>query len=846
MFHLGDDDLTDRNETPPHFWRRHRAVLILAALSFIVVGGTALLAWQAETRLNATEQKLYVFDKKPPALAAAAQLEESLGYEGFLGTLASFHAQPSLQTLQRLRNELDRADQALLTLAASAPLRADIRIQSLQGAVQFYKQALTYAEQVLAGNATANPSATQPLDDVYGNILVATARLERQYQSQNLALLRQQSESQGHLVWLSLFLSLGLVVGTWLVARGNYVRPLNKLLTSLQHKSAMDKNVPLWGINRSDTVGDIARTLEVLRQKLLNAPDIIVMRGEDAQPIRFGGAGGAVFQALVDELTSTVANFRAAEMPNTLRTIDELTKAMAASTGAVYEDLRTSADSIRTVSAELAISEDKTGRAADQLAERAQMMGEIAQLVGTQAQTSLRDLVGASGQIKNTAAAGDAVIRGFATKASDLSERLIAATNLMRAGGKVLQDTMESLRGRVLEAAAALTQNDARLSTWLAQSENRLAGLAARAEEAFEHGRAGHEAIAELAASSERIAGTVDRLQSSESQLTRAVTAMLSQSEQFAPLSLQLKDLHDQLTTHMTRQVATSEDVMTRLGVQTERLAQLNEELANGPLATAQQRLGKLAELSDSLAGIIEQVHGLPAKLAPLQQLQEHTIVALGTALDKNTAATEMNAIRMDANLRLIGDQLTELLQKLTTEQSGLLNQLNQLRDAIGDAPVAAITPQHFEDVQRALTSRIENQYQSFTAQLADLLQKFESAIAQPVVEQTAGAIEMSPVAQAVLSKLRREAPEDSALLDPGADLDVATAISRLNQIKKLTGALTRQTRVLGVPVEGDNISSDPNVLAAQARELITAVMEAITELTQLASDISDVSQKSL
>ncbi|MGE3771047.1 MAG: hypothetical protein AB7G06_08880 [Bdellovibrionales bacterium] len=842
-------DFQASSDQKPRFFKRYRAAAWLLVISLSAIVGIGIIAYQTETRLVATEERLHVMDEKPLPLQAARKLEDALGYDGFLGSLSTFHSQPSLQNLQRLRADMEDAEQALITIAASAPLKADLRIKSLQGGVKFFKQALSNAELVLTGGAIANHAVVAELDDVYANILAATARLERTYQGQHLAALRQQGQTQGTLLWLSLFLCLGLIIGVWLVARHSYADPIRRLLMSLRAKEALDSNIPIWGVNRADAVGDLARALEMLRQRLLHAPDIIVTRGDEKLPIRFTGAGGAIFQALVDEMANAVSNIRSAELPGTLSAIEQMNKSLASNVALMYADLKASTDSIIAVSNALASGEEKTSHAAQQLAERAQMMGEIAQLIGTQAQTSLRDLLGASGQIKSTAAAGDAVIRGFATKANDLSERLVASTNLMRAGGKVLQETVESVRGRVLEAAAALTQNDARLSTWLAQSENRLAGLAAKAEEAFEQGRAGHEAIAELAAAGARVSATANRLELSQTDLTRAVTAMLSQSEQFAPLSLQLRDLHEQLTTHMTKHVAVGEDMMLRLATQTERLSQINDELQSGSMAATQQRLGKLSELTDSLAGVLGQIHDLPSKLKPLGQLHDDVMLKLGGALDKNTAATEMNALRMDANLRLVSDQLTELLQKLNNEQSSLLEQVQSLRDVLTGVPLSSVTPQHITEVESALGDRVEKQYQQFTTELKGLLHQFEQAIAKPVVEQ-AGQPESAPasVEEVILQRLRETTPnlpnEEQSLLDPAADLDSTIALTRLSQIKKLTGALNRQARLLGT-LPSDTQPSEPEALANQAKELISAVMDAISDLTQLASDISDLSQRS-
>lgn len=836
--------------------RGYGAPLWLFGLSLLAIAAAFFAMNHIHGRVSQLQSQLVRFDQKPLALTAATQLETALGYEGFLGTLGQFAVQPSIQQLSTLKNQLEQAEQALLTIAASAPLKADVRMGALQAAVQMYRQEFGRAEQMLTSGQPILPGTFRSLDDVYNNIVAASARLERQMQAQNQVLLQDEYDALQSLVALLIFVTFMLVLGAWLVGRIAYADPLAKLLSELDSASVMNPAVKLWGVDRADAIGQLARALETLRQKLLNAPDVLVSVGGDTQPLRFGGSSGAVFQALVGELAGAVRQLRAADMPTTLTAIESLSKALASTAAISYEDLRDSTNAIRNVAHSLAEREAQISGAAALLENSTISVTEISRLTGVQVQASLRDLVGAQNQMRNTAAAGDAVVKGFATKADDLAEKLVAATNLMRAGGKVLQETVEGLRGRVLDATAALTQSDAKISQWLTQSDERLGALATRAEQVFEHNRAGSEALAEMVAAGERISATAGKLELSQTDLTRAVTAMLSQSDMFAPLTMQLKDLHDQLTTHMTKQVAVGEDAMTRLTQQTDRLAQLNDELENGPLASATQRLGKISELTDSLAGIIQHMQNLPQNLseslAPLQQLNDGAVTTLTEALNSNTASTEMNALRLDANLNLVQNQLTDLLTKLTADQTALFEQVNALRGVLTGVPLSSITPQHIAEVETALSARIEQQYQTFTADLTSMLKRFEENVAGHVTERTASAeadnIQLSPVARAVLTKLRSEQPDNDALLDPAADLDMVTAITRISQIKKLTGALTRQTRVLaGVQyemAETPNAAQPNDGLAERAKEIIGDVMEAISELTQLASAISDISQQ--
>lgn len=843
-------------------WRRNWPLLSFIALSLIVIVTVGLVANGLQQQIDRAEKT--ITNEKPLAVKAAAQIQSALGYEGFLGALQRFLIAPSPEAATVLEGFIRTANESIPTLAAAKADRLPVNVATWQAIVSIYQQHMARARAALAAGQTPDPALFTPLYASYQTLATLQGQLQAGVQASAWQELKHNNDALRHLVWLVLAASLLMVAASWLVLRGAYLQPLTALVRSLQGPGRLDKNMPVFGTSRADVIGEVAREVEALRQQLLNLPDMLVEGEGGAVPVKFGAAGQAVFQNLVGELTGAAAELRAANMPDTLQTIEQLCKALATTVAITHNDLKSATDNIRATSNSLYdVSQLQNNRLDDlvsALETRASTVAEIAKLTGVQVQTGLKDIVGAQVQMKIAAGQSSQLMSQYGGKIEDLSERMLAATNLLRASGKVLQETVDSVRTRMMDATSALTQTDARLTTVIEHNSARLAELAHQAETVLARGAQGHEALATLAGAADRIVQTAQRLESSEGSLGTAIQAMLKHSDIFAPLAEQLQRVHQQLSNQVSQQisdhVARQEAAINRLESQAGKLEGITQNLPTADLKMSLERLGDLAQLTDTLQPMLQQMQQLAPQLNSLGTLNLDGLSSLSSVLRESNAAGEANALKLNANLQLVQNQIADLLNGTAGEQAQLLvqveaiyrtvNQIKLQRQGGWDEGQASASSQASAEQLQAMTSQlattIDRQYTQFTGELAGFITRFEAALATPMTVNAEGEADVPATAKAILARLRGgDAP---AVTSAPAQIGIKDAISRVGQIKQLTAALSRQTRNMTEIALGAEASTDPRALSQQAKELITEVMNAISDLSTAAETITEAADR--
>lgn len=838
---------------------------LFAGASLLAILAVGYTAFSLQHDIESASTQLA--GKKPAVLTAAQQVQTALGYEGFLGNLQKFLPAPTLQGAEVLRADLTKAEQAIMVLGTADASGADTHQATWRAILTLYQQYLAKAEQGLNNGQSPDPALFLPLYSSAQTLSSLTAQLQSELQTAAWQNLKNSNDTLRGLVWLVLLVSSLLVGASWVLLRGAYIKPLQTLLSALNAPSRMDKNVTLWGTDRTDLIGEVARAVEGLRQQLLNLPDMMVDGAEGLQPVKFGAAGQAVFQNLVGQLTRAAHDMRAADIPDTLQTIEQLCKALATTVAITHEDLKTTTSSIRDTSNSLydisQLHSNRLGDLVSSLETRASTVAQIAQLTGTQVQSGLKDIVGAQMQMKLSAGQTSSMLTQYGGKIEDLSERMLAATNLLRASGKVLQETVDSVRTRMMDATSALTQTDARLTGVIEHNSARLAELAQQAETVLARGAEGQAALSSLATASERIIATAQRLESSEETLSAAITTINQQGDAFGPLAAQLQQVHDQLSQQVTSQmsdhVARQESALDKLESQADKLETIASGIDTAALEQSLSRLASLSDLTDSLGSLVGQMQDLTPQLTPqiaslgstverLSAMKLEDFTTLTKSLTDTSAASEMNALKLNANLQLVQNQIGTLLGNLTNEQAQLIAQIDAIHRAVNQIRLqrvdteAAAAPD-LTALTSDLSQRIDQQYQHFTTELTGFITRFEQALATPVTVSETGEADVPASAKAILARLRgSDAP--AAPATPPQEIGLKDAISRVTQIKQLTGALsqavTRQTQNMTEIMTGSDTSTDPRVLSEQAKQLITEVMNAISDLSLAAESITE------
>lgn len=715
----------------------------VSALAIGIAGYSAVSLQQ-----QAAEASNHIHGKsKPVALTAMKEAQAALGYEGFLGGLQKFLTVPNIQGATEMRTQLNAAEQAVMTLAATDDRNVDFHLPTWQAIVELYKQNLSRVEQVLGTGQAPNVALLTPLYTAHQNLAAILSQVENDYTRIDQQALENANRQLSTLVWMVLFGSIIVVVGSWLTLRTGFSAPLATLRAALQDPLVMDRDRPLWGIDRGDAVGELARAIETLRSKLLTMPDMVVETADGAMPLKFSGPARSVFEALTNDLTRAVQDVREADLPERLRTIELLCKGLAGTVAATHEELRTSTDNIGKVSAEIEAQGIGHATRVDELIgalkDRTEAVAEMARLTGGQVQSGLRDIVGAQVQLKLSASQAAQLVDKYAGNVDALSERMQAGTNLLRSSGKVLQETVDSVRTRMMDATSALTQTDARLTSVVEDNHRRLSSLTEQAEVMLNRGTEGQEALSSIAEAGQRITQTAERLTMSEGDLTRAVASMLSQSKEFLPLADQLRQMHQQLTQSLAHQSAAQDKMLIRLEEQADQLESATSRIHTAPLEDSLKKLSHVGRLTESLADILTHVETAAPQLGQLDvvltrmsAINTESIDKLRTSLEQNTETTEMNALRVNANLQLVRDQIGDLLASLTAEQAQLMAHIETAQRSFNQ--MRHYRPEPLESKPAAPVPTV--------AEIEDALARQTARLREDVVASVRNAVESMPV----------------------------------------------------------------------------------------------------
>ena len=274
---------------------------LLAAISMaalLVLGGAYFIGYvgQLQRELSGPESV------STRAAAEIAAIEQALGHNGFLKSYRAYwlgDAAAHAEIVKR-SGEAARAAKTLARLEGGVP--ATREIEAIVG---------VFAETAAVAPA-APPSGLRGVTEGAVQGLPSLAQLETNYLSLTSALeALRQSERASTLTTLGLmldrsqaiiFIALALLIGglalvAWLM-RSRVIHPLNVLERSLAAAGEGALGPRIWGTERPDEIGDLARAGETLRRGLAELPALKSMAAQGQVHLTMDGPGVAVFEKL--------------------------------------------------------------------------------------------------------------------------------------------------------------------------------------------------------------------------------------------------------------------------------------------------------------------------------------------------------------------------------------------------------------------------------------------------------------------------------------------------------------------------------------------------------------------
>ncbi|NDC55588.1 MAG: hypothetical protein EBZ69_02070, partial [Alphaproteobacteria bacterium] len=356
---------------------------------------------------------------------------------------------------------------------------------------------------------------------------------------------------------------------------------------------------PVWGTDRPDALGELARTVATTRDYFAHLPDVTVRQGDQTQRINFGGMGREAFSALCDTLTQSMVRFQ-----------DQFEQQQRQQAAVVEQQMQLNSQLRETVqglqtqtvaqkeSGQMVLSQLSSGYAEWQKKQQQQdqQFVQIWQQLARALEQQFGDvkaqqqklaaltaqMIHTPEQLKHATQQVGQLSERFSAGASQLQDQLSAATAVLRASAQLAAETHELSRTQLVDATHQVhvaeetimqfldTANEKlSLATELTQA---LANVCAEANDRLRGINAAHTSMVE---GKDKLLTIVNETQAFRPELlARTVSAILSQLQQ---LGGQLQQLASDVK---NIQQPGAQAASTRTQRTLERLTQLRDMLS--------------------------------------------------------------------------------------------------------------------------------------------------------------------------------------------------------------------------------------------------------------------------
>ncbi|MDX2027165.1 MAG: hypothetical protein SFW62_00860 [Alphaproteobacteria bacterium] len=273
--------------------------------------------------------------------------------------------------------------------------------------------------------------------------------------------------------WSSLIIAAAMAAAVYLTLRTRQSAPMRALAQSVSNMARGDLRSSIWGMERQDMIGELARAVDRARYHFTQLPDMSLLSDQGPVRIRFEGNTRSLFEAMMRVISRDSEHIReqATGLTDAVMKQQEAIALISSRVEAVLSTIEkrgldgdqrvkqalqstlTSAQSLKNAQEHAA---DQLNRILPFLQDRAQGMAEITQITGKQVAQVLQSLTLAEKSLRASADQSQEAIKKLSVAGDDVGERLFGAINLLQASGKVLAETSEKTQSRLNEAINSL------------------------------------------------------------------------------------------------------------------------------------------------------------------------------------------------------------------------------------------------------------------------------------------------------------------------------------------------------------------------------------------------------
>lgn len=669
----------------------------------------------------------------------------SLGYGGFLGAAQEYIDKHEPASLSDMRMNYKTAQEILVRIGdkASTPIRRDMR-----AILDLYASILAKAEE-------GTDALSQGLSNA--DLLAAASALSMLDSRLASAQAAQRAGAQADLRKWSLALSMialgGLALamtmafwGLW-SADGRQSEYLDILAQSVSNMVHGDIQKTIWGIERSDKIGELARTIDLARMYFTQVPDVSIMGQDGPIRLKFDGESRSLFQAMMKKITESYerAQTSALGFTGALGAQQDLLKSLVEQIRATLENLQSqgslNAKTVQELSASLSqasrelVNMQENGR--NEIAqivpfmkERVQNMAEVTHLAGQQVTNSLQQLMTSEMSLRASASQSQQAVKQLTQATGQMGERMFAALNLMQATSKALGETIDASQTRFNEAVDTLTRGETNMTKILTRAEQRLtasasaeetmaalvtrtASSAEKLEKIVNAIGERHETVDEqILTAAHRMDSIVANFDSAQRAMNESAGQIRRDGALVANLLSELRANNDQLlsTISQNSQVSfnaaqtlaeKSHALMQRLEVQIAQQAQMAETRIDELTVHGQSMAQQASTTTASLSQAVLALKGEQDKLAAARGKFTETVNDLGLKLESHATSTfgktEQWAAQSFTKISSITEQMESfmsrlaMLGQLTGTLGTVAGQLGQIVPALTQIQPAAL-----------------------------------------------------------------------------------------------------------------------------------------------------------
>lgn len=433
--------------------------------------------------------------------------QQRMGHGGFLAALAQFAETGNAEARADMRTNLEAADQALRGLQGKRLTPQELELAN------DLKRLLDSARRALE-SANSGPAAMGQTTPVIILTRYATLsdRIDARSRTQQAVELARLEDIAQRGLWLggAAVLALVATLFAFLTLLGARVlRPLRELGRGVDAVTRGDWRAPLWGTERQDEFGALARSIDGLRKAAAEIPDISVATEDGRLRLKFEGEYADLFEALTARLrgaggtlamlgndVSRIVGDTKQQLHDTLGQVNQLCAAAVRTVTESNREIRQATEMLGHAVAQVRAfdaSDDHNGLDAviDALRNHADILADTLSRTEAKVSETLGSLSESDSDMRHASVEARDAAKALAGTMEDAQQSLLSAVKILRASGDMLSNTVDQTGARITRAADNMEEGEKALFATLGNMSSRFdeatEKAAARLEDAGLH-----------------------------------------------------------------------------------------------------------------------------------------------------------------------------------------------------------------------------------------------------------------------------------------------------------------------------------------------------------------------